>query len=357
MTSKLNTSFLNQYSASIAEKVCNDFFKNQPSASGQHILDLTQIPQVNLFVMESLYEKWKADTLAFKSPCFDFENTEVKTALQTFMNVVSRHISLKREHLEPLLASATNKTLSLLFDTQYHFNDIFRSQPNFTVTSETIKQLGKYIRFNQFVAKTVETKMGDRDFVYANEAITWAEDSIKMSAYQLERVDKWVAVFSEILPLNTDELLKQQYINYQVSENQQEKSFFDSVSPEVKEVNIPTLDISTAPEPTVNKAVEPEVSLNDTLKSEVESMAEKMQNRPISNLINNMPLHQKFMFTQQLFRGSNKNYEDAMTELNQLPNYEYAYQHIIYSLAGKHGWDITNEVVQELIDIVKRRYT
>ena len=63
------------------------------------------------------------------------------------------------------------------------------------------------------------------------------------------------------------------------------------------------------------------------------------------------------MFIHQLFSGSNGTYENTIHELEQAPNYESAYQMVIYQLASKHDWDITNEAVTDLIDILKRRFS
>ena len=120
MSNKFNTNALNEYSKSYARRVAADFYHANPTLSGRQILNLTPINQVNLFVVSSLFDKWKGEVEKFRSPFFDFNHPEVEEALRAFMNVVSQHIAVRREHLEPLLADATKRTLIALFDPRYY---------------------------------------------------------------------------------------------------------------------------------------------------------------------------------------------------------------------------------------------
>lgn len=369
MSSKLHTAILNQYSQTYSQKVCDNFYSKQSTISGQQLLQLTNIPQINFFIMGSLYEKWKTDAEAFKSPYFNFESENVKNALQTFMNVVSQNISVKREHLEPFLTDATKNTLSLLLDTQNHFNDIFRSQPNFTLSVESLKQILKYTRINQFIPQTIASNMGERSFVYSNQAITWLDETIEQLSDKLEPADSWVSKFSEIVPLHLDEILKKPLkvvpLPPIVPEEKEEKSFFDtipeietkapiSIAPEKEPVTVSIKEPSTV---SINEAQNLEASLNDSLRNGEESMAQSLQNKLVKNISDSIPLHQKFMFIHQLFGGSNSSYETTISDLESAPNYESAYQMIIYQFASKYSWDITGEAVTELIDVVKRKFS
>ena len=359
MSSKLNSAALNQYCKTYSKQVCNDFFEKNIAISGQQLLQLTDIPQVNLFVMSTLYEKWKADAENFKSPYFNFESETVKNALQTFMNTISQNISVKREHLEPLLIDATKNTLSLLLDTQNYFSDIFKTQPDMKFTAETLKQISKYTKLNQFIPQTIASNMGERSFSYSNQVITWLEEIMSQYSDKLEPSEPWIAKFSEILPLNSNDLFKKTNKIIAepiavVSENKEVENSFDTA-----EIEPTTLKVEQK-EPvilSVNESAQTEESLNESLKTDQESMAQTLQNQPITNISDSIPLHQKFMFIHQLFSGSNGTYESTIHELEQAPNYESAYQMVIYQLASKHDWDITNEAVTDLIDILKRRFS
>lgn len=387
MLHKFNLSALNEYSQKFARQVCDDFFIHNAAASGQHILNLTAIPQINLFVISSLYDKWKADAEAFRSPYFDFENNEVKESLKQFMNVVSRNISVKREALEPILAEATKNTLVLLIDPHSYFNEIFRNQPNFTVTSDTVQQLRKYIRFNKFVPQAVTEAMAERAFVYVNQAIEWSENAINQRSSELDSIDQWVGVFSEKTPLEVSSLLKKVARPEPVKapEPEPNQSFFDTLIPEPEPIlalpaeqpqekkwnevtppsapPAPVLPTYTPPAPpaSLNETVASngtgsKTSLNDTLRNEQSSMSDMYQKQPIASISQNIPLNQKFMFIHHLFGGSNSAYETAIAELEQAPDFATARALITYKFASQHLWDMTGDVVGDLLEIVKRRF-
>ncbi len=384
MLHKFNVSALNDYSQQFARKVCDDFFAHNANASGQHILNLTAIPQINLFIISSLYDKWKADAEAFKSPFFDFESNEVKEALKQFMNVVSRNISVKREQLEPVLVEATKDTLVLLIDPNSYFNEIFRNQPNFTVTADTIQQLRKYIRFNKFVPQAVAEAMADRAFVYVNQAIEWSEQAIAQRGSDADSIDQWTAVFSEKVPLEASSLLKKTTRPEPVFTPvapQANQSFFDALVEEepapapvkLSEPEVPRpADMYVAPQPVVTPPAPPlpptlnetvggngnasKESLNDRFKTEQSSISSNFQKQPIASISQNIPLHQKFMFIHQLFGGSNSAYESAISELEQAPDFATARGLITYKFASQHLWDMTGDTVGDLLEIVKRRF-
>jgi hypothetical protein len=377
MLHKFNLTALTEYSHRFAQQICDEFYAHTSAASGQHILHLTGIPQVNLFVVSSLYEKWTADADAFKSPYFDFENPDVKEALSQFMNVVSRQISVKREHLEPLLASATKDTLVLLLDPSGYYNEVYRNQPNFMLTADAHQKIKKYLRINQFVADTVEAHFGERSFVYVNQAIEWADKAIAENPSQLASVEEWVAKFSEKVPLDSSSLLKKQPKGEPIAvlDPAPNQSFFDSIAPaptappvEVvapvvsapeppKEVVLPPMNpVVTSVNDAVGSSNGSKESLNDTLRTEQATISDAYQNQPITSISQNISLAQKFMFIHQLFSGSNSAYDTAISDLEQAPNFATASDIIKYQLAAKFSWDMTGETVSELLDIVKRRF-
>jgi hypothetical protein len=366
MLNKFNISALNQYSSSFAQKVCDDFYKQKPTATGRDILTITPVEQVNLFVISSLYEKWKADAEAFRSPYFDFETAEVKAALQVFMNIASQNISVKREQLEPLLKDATKNSLVLLLDPQGYFNEILRDQPNFTVTKELATQLQKYTRWNNFVTQEIIANMGDRAFVFVNQAMTSADDAIAKHTDKLASIQTWKGTYESIWPLETETILKKSVLKSEsaivpvAAEIPPKQSFFDSLTPQATPTNSNETDTTVEP-PTVvveNEVVEiiaPE-SLNDHLRNDQESLADNLKRQTMSSIGQNLTLHQKFMFIHQLFAGSSSNYENTMEELEAAPNYEMARDLIKIKFSKIYIWDVTSETVGELLELVNRKF-
>ncbi|ADB41133.1 hypothetical protein [Spirosoma linguale] len=208
MSNKFNANALSEYSKSYARRIASDFYQQHSTMNGPQILSLTPISQINLFVISSLSDKWQADAAKFRSPYFDFTNEEVQEALSNFMNVVSQYISVRREHLEPLLADATRRTIIMIFDPRAYFDDMLRSQPEFTLTADALKQIIRYTKINQFIPAHILQRMNGKPFVYANQALTYLDEVLTQRGHELEKYDKFVELFSEKLPMDVSSLLR-----------------------------------------------------------------------------------------------------------------------------------------------------
>ncbi|GAB4042439.1 hypothetical protein [Spirosoma jeollabukense] len=228
MSNKFNANALTEYSKSYARRVATDFYQKHAAINGQQILSLTPISQINMFVLSSLSDKWQADAAKFRSPYFDFTDADVQEALQNFMNVVSQHICVRREHLEPLLADATRRTIIMIFDPRAYFDEILRSQPEFTLTAAALKNITRYTKINQFIPAHITQRIKDKPFVYANQAIGYLDEALTQRGHELEHYDKFVTLFSEKLPMDVSALLRSHVPD--VIPNAPSRSFFDTAT-------------------------------------------------------------------------------------------------------------------------------
>ncbi len=248
MSNKFNATALTEYSRAYARRIAADFYHNHSVINGRQILNLTPIAQINLFAISMLSEKWRADVEKFRSPYFDFSHPEVEEALRGFMNVVSQHIAVRRENLEPLLADATKRTIVLLFDPRAYFDDALRNQPDFTLTADAIRQLTRYTQINKFVPVTVEQRMNGRQFIYVNQALGYLDEVLAQRGGELERYEKYMALFSEKVPMDLSALLRSPAADGFAT--QPTKSFFDSELDTMAEPPTPEPVRSAAPIPT-----------------------------------------------------------------------------------------------------------
>ncbi len=208
MSNKFNTSALSEYCKNYARKVAADAYQQGPTLSGQQIMSLTAIPQINLLIISSLADKWRADAEKFRSPYFDFSAPDVREGMQNFMNVVSQHIAVRREHLEPLLADATCRTIELVFDPRSYFDELFRDQPDFTLTADVLKQVTRYTKINTFIPVYIAQRMNGKPFVYVNQAISYLDEVLSQRGHELEHYDSFVAKLAEKHPMNVSTLLR-----------------------------------------------------------------------------------------------------------------------------------------------------
>lgn len=407
MSNKFNTNALNEYSKSYARRVAADLYHANSTINGKQILNLTPINQINLFVVSSLFDKWKGETEKFRSPFFDFSSPEVEEALRSFMNVVSQHIAVRREHLEPLLADATRRTLIALFDPRYYYDDQLRNQPDFTLTAENLRHLIRYTQINKFVPIALEQRLNGRPFVYVNQALGYLDEILTQRVQELERPEKYVEMFSEKVAMDLSMLLRSQALeNYQ---SPSARSFFDleEATPEPKTLAVPVADVPTllpltetpvsipdlvdreperletsalnggepyfaptgeapiAPANLTNmlagKVEMPVLSVNTSVESTVAApvvatLGDSLQKAAVGSLAKGISLNQKFRFINQLFSGSADAYNEAITELDQMPSYGQALDLISYRYANQFMWNIEGDEVNELVEILKKRF-
>ncbi|MBC3783745.1 hypothetical protein [Spirosoma utsteinense] len=417
MSNKFNANALTEYSKSYARRIAADVYQHRSAITGQQILTLTPINQINLFVISSLSDKWRADAEKFRSAYFDYTNPEVQEALQNFMNVVSQHISVRREHLEPLLAEATRRAIILVFDPRAYFDDILRDQPEFTLTSDVLKQVSRYTKINQFIPLHIAQRMSGKPFIYVNQALSYLDEVLTQRTHELEHYDDFVAKLSEKLPMDVAALLRSHVPD--VIPNSPSRSFFDAavepitppaplvpadaVPNDVMPATPPQLDPVPAgitadesgsggpmflrgnesgPEPVAPVAQpsqlqtgslsQPSVTtnaesesgyvptLNDTLResasAEPVSVAQSFSRKPIESVGRSISLNQKFRFINQLFNGNSSAYNQAVAEIDTLDNYGQALDLISYRYASQYLWDMSSDEVSELVEILKRRF-
>ncbi|WP_420146930.1 hypothetical protein [Spirosoma sp.] len=441
MSNKFNANALTEYSKSYARRIATDFYQNHAVINGEQILSLTPIAQINLLVISSLSDRWRADAEKFRSHYFDFANADVQEALQNFMNVVSQHISVRREHLEPLLADAVRRTIILIFDPRAYFDEIIRSQPEFMLTAAALKQLNRFTKINQFIPAHITQRIKDKPFVYANQAIGFLDEALAQRGHELEHYDKYVALFSEKLPMDVSALLRS-HVPDNIP-NPPARSFFDTLDePAIPPAPLVAVEATTdivapaiPPQPTtaepaglsaeearnalqeISDNPKPEsadttgsggpmflsgepgpepvapvsqpsqmptgalsqpsitesgssivpaespVTLNDTLRetgvaesAQTTTVAETFHQAPIESVARSISLNQKFRFINQLFNGNTSAYNQAVEEIDTLTNYGQALDLISDRYASQYLWDMNSDEVNELVDILKRRF-
>jgi len=401
MSNKFHQNALSEYSRSYARRVSTDFYSNHNVINGKQILNLTPISQINLLVVSSLFDKWKADAEKFRSPYFDFSHPEVEEALRLFMNVVSQHIAVRRENLEPMLADAVKKTLILIFDPRNYFDDQLRSQPDFRLSLDAARQLTRYTQINKFVPTSIEQRMNGKDFVYVNQALMHLDEVLAQRGHELEKPEKYIAALSEKVPIDLSTLIRS-YDPDSPLLGQPTRSFFDAA----EETNIPPayeaqenisqlsqnsnggINIGAAPlqnsyatapilngdsdvsfhqadpvspimqpSPLSGRTESSDVpAIMHTERAEPTSVAEAFHRSPIESIAKSISLNQKFRFINQLFNGQTSAYEQAIAELDKVGNYGQALDLISYRYASQFMWDMSSDEVGELVEILKRRF-
>lgn len=98
-------------------------------------------------------------------------------------------------------------------------------------------------------------------------------------------------------------------------------------------------------------------SVNDRLSKTVgaqETLAQKMEHTPISDLKKAITLNQRFQFSKELFKGNNQDYEVTIDRLNTTNRDEA--MRTLDTLRSKYSWNNESAVAQDFTELVERRF-
>tara|TARA_R110002124_G_scaffold170432_1_gene337938 strand:+ start:281 stop:1393 length:1113 start_codon:yes stop_codon:yes gene_type:complete len=370
MSNGLNTIELNQYATRFSTLVLNQAYRSQNILNGHNLLKISPVKQVNLGILNRLFETWKSNAESFKSVYFDFGDENVKSALVTFMNTVSQHIAVRRTDLEPLLEDATREALELLLVPKKYFTDKINASDGFSYDSA--EQLFKYTHINKKVAEKLAQDLAasGETSVKSSVALGWLNDAL-LKIDSKEALEGYTKQFGEILAFNSEKLLTVTGITAPAIKSTvmpEEESFFDIALKDSESIKPQSIDPIKAESSVsllseiVSKSTPPENnSLNSSFKVDIPKPSETntygsvpVKVETISGAI---PLGQRFMFVNQLFSRNNEHFEKAIYELDAVKSYEEAKDLIWHRYASKYAWDVNGEAVTTLLSIVKRKFS
>ncbi|NIJ51364.1 hypothetical protein [Dyadobacter arcticus] len=367
MPDNLNIIALNQYAVRFTTTVLNEVYQSQNFVNGGGLLKLTPVRQVNLGILNRLFEEWKSNAEAFKSPYFDFSNEDVKKALEDFMNTASQHISVKRADLEPLLTESVKESLKLLLTPAAYFEDKIRVNADAEFTHEKAEQLVKYTHIHRGMAEAMLGRLTDSgsNSVYQTQAVSWLYE-LKDNSDLIDDIEMHLVQFSEVFPVNLNELKTVEAARNTPNARNESKSFFDSAFTDLE----PATPKSGPPRAEPASAILSEIvsktnasekeSLNNRFKVEIAkpSHDKSYGSVPVKveSIASSIPLGQRFMFVNQLFNRNSEHFDKAVYELDTVKSFEEAENLIWHRYASKYAWDVNGEAVTALLAIVKRKF-
>ena len=158
-TPSANLPAINKYAAALAAQLLDSFFKNHRVVEGPQAADFVPIRQVNLLLLKNLYVKWQQEMERLRSPYFDFEHAEVKEALSVFMNTLSQHIAVPREHFEGVLTGALVQTMLLAIDPLEYFRRETEPLAKPKISVQSLREISRYVQINKVVLEEVLLEM------------------------------------------------------------------------------------------------------------------------------------------------------------------------------------------------------
>lgn len=358
--SKLNQEATNTYSQSYAAKIAEDFFSQNDSISGQQIISITPVKQVNFFVLKVLFDEWQSEIKKFKSPYFDYKNEDVNQSLKAFINTLSKNIRIEKDHFQPLLEKAVASTLELLYEpAKYYSHELAKS-----TSSDKIRELkatSKYIKLHKTLFEALLQKLDEVNDL--NIAIQGALTKYHDANQEIEQT---ASLFEKTLPLN---VIEQQEIveDLPMPEPLEELEEIETPTPEE---SASQEEINNEFEPIEEEELEPVTdNINQQYKGDIKTLnqqyeekeksktvAAALETKSLSNLKNNININQRYMFVNDLFEGNDKDYEVAMDEVEKCDSFDSSVELLVQNYAKKYAWDMNADEVKELLKVIFKRF-
>lgn len=348
MDEKISLEAIALYGDAYADKVLKEFFSTKEKITGPDILSLCNVQQVNLFVVRELFKSWKEETKKLKSQYFNYENAEVKEALENLMSTLSKNIAIDRTNFSPLLKKAVSQTLLVVFDPYDFFSMIITGLDN-KLELAPFKEEIKYLKINKAPLEKMLQKLEDKGIkeISGNEAFSILDQILEEVGFNPEDVEEYLDKFSKVIPLDANKfyVAKQETVEFSkvpVPEAVVEK---EKAPEPAKAVNKPKVITQQQPQTTT--------SVNDTLTRQSRpSLIDNFQK--IAKIKDSLTINQKFMFTKVLFHGDFELFSKAIDHLDKLDNIKAAMRYIEDEHAG--SWDHDSEEFHEFMELVEKRF-
>jgi hypothetical protein len=325
MEHQINFISLNKYSEKLAQNFADTYFSTKVTyVTGNQILKFTKIEIVNLFAIKILFEKWKTELDAIKSPYFNYGNEEVKEALAAFMAVLSKNIQVNVEHFIPLLTEAIVHSLFfILSPLTFLKENVLDEEKN--IPNGDLKDLQKYFRVHKSLVNGIFTQL-----IASNppmhKRVEMAENIYKDYSSKADNAELLLAMFGDVVPIKLSDLV------------------FIEEKPIPVKVDI--VETKQAPVP---------ITLADFAPAE-ESHSEKNKKNKILDFKSALSINQRYMFVKELFQNKQEEFDAALKGIEECKTYEDAINFLVDKYGNVNNWDTDKEEVAELFELISKKF-
>jgi len=309
---------LDDYSDDFSSKVVAAYFSTHERMTGPEILRATPVEQVNYFVIRELLTAWKNEGQKWRSPFFDYQAPAVQEAVGQLSQILSNHISIRRENFQPLVKKATRAALFLLLDPYHFFSDVLENNGHQQLRTDALRGDIKYLRINRAPLERLVLHLEERKLpaIAGKEAFALLDHLLEELNFQPEDVDTCLATFSQVVPVEAQQLM-------------------EKVPPPVK-----ARAAVSKPTPTAPPADKPSGTVGSKFQK-------------LTRLQEGLTINQKFMFTKILFNGDFELFTVAIEQIDRLASREKAIEFIE---ANYPEWDRESEEFEEFMELVNNRF-
>jgi hypothetical protein len=338
MESVINGQYIKSYAEKYADQITQIFFENKAKIRGEEILALTNIKQVNLFIIKKLMDHWKKEANKLKSPYFNYEDKEVISRLQELMNTLSKNIWIEKKHFEPLLVAAVIDTLYLIFSPYEFFHQELSDSKN-SISKQHLIDKKKFIKINGelFEAFLNKIKLSEKEAFIPDETRGLFNKVCEEINFEPEESDPYVEKLSEVEPFYLQKVYRES------NEQTQEKK----PNPSEKGSDQSVLSQYEDPKNTLVQELETDAS---------NTVLDFHHKQKIDSIRKNISIHQKFMFLKELFQNSDEEFNQVIDFLDQCASRNEAMEYLENNYFNPRIWDDENEAVIDFMSVIDKKY-
>ena len=349
METTINHDYINSYAEAYTDRIIDRFFSENSIIDGENILSITEFRQINLFVIKNIMVKWQTEAKKIRSPFFDYNSPEVQNALQDFMNVLSKNISIEQKVFKPLLKIAVTDVLILVFSPYDFFsNEILNIGT--PVSLVELEKRKKFIKinselYNAYLQKIEATGV---DNMQIKEAKQYFDEVCEEINFSPEEPDEYISLFSNEIQFD----LKKVYAEVE-DESDKKESDAEKMGDETNK----NTDSGEEKVPIHEKYFQQKATLVDELKKEPAStVLDFHQKQKIDSIKKNISIQQRFRFVRELFSENDELFSEVIEFLDNCSNFEEANSYIIEKFLNNNQWNSEDESVKEFLSVVGKKF-
>jgi len=342
METTINHDYINSYAEAYTNRIVDRYFSENSIIDGENILSITEFRQINLFVIKNIMVKWQLETKKIRSPFFDYNSPEVLNALQDFMNVLSKNISIEQKVFKPLLKMAITEVLILIFSPYDFFSNELLNIGT-PVTLSELEKRKKFIKINAelYNAYVQKIELSGSDNMQIKEAKQFFDQVCEDINFSPEEPDEYISLFSKEIQFE----LKKVYAEVE-NESSMEKED-DQVAEDPKEEKMPIHE----------KYYQQKATLVDELKKEPAStVLDFHQKQKIDSIKKNISIQQRFRFVRELFSENDELFTEVIEFLDNCSSNDEANSYLKDKFLIDGQWNNEDEVVVEFISVVSKKF-
>ncbi len=342
MENAINHDYINSYAEAYTNRIVDRYFSENSIIDGENILSITEFKQINLFVIKNIMVKWQQEAKKIRSPFFNYSSPEVQNALQDFMNVLSKNISIEQKVFKPLLKMAITDVLILIFSPYDFFSNELLNIGT-PVTLAELEKRKKFIKinselFNAFVQRIEES---DSDNMQIKEAKQFFDQVCEDINFSPEEPDEYISLFSKEIQFE----LKKVYAEVENGSGREEAE--TKVMEESGEEKMPIHE----------KYYQQKATLVDELKKEPTStVLDFHQKQRIDSIKKNISIQQRFRFVRELFSENDELFTEVIEFLDNCSSNNEANSYLNEKFLNDGQWNNEDEAVLEFISVVNKKF-